>query len=449
MARQAGAATGTATTDGAAAGCPVGHAAAPVAPPRGSRWPALVQTVQSLLSPGTFTRHQHRDHGDVFEARSLLGRSISVADPALVEEIVSAPKDVLHAGSGNAIFLSALFGDRGILVVDEDEHTRTRKALMPPFRGKQIALYEPIVRAETERRIARWEVGQEITVHDEARAITLEVILRTVFGATEGAEIDELRAAVLEASDITLVKALWTLRPALFGKVWPWRAYARTISHTNDLLDRMIAERRLSTDLAERTDTLSVLVRDSTQDDRWIRDQLWSLLGAGHETTTTALSWAMELLSRHPDVRAKARDSGDEYLDAVINETLRLRPVLGAINRRVARPVTLGGFTFRKGIMINPQVDTVHRDPRLWADPEAFRPERFLEGRPSTSTYFPYGGGQRRCIGALFAHSEMKVALRTILDAMDFTHVGDGAETQKNSFITLAPSRGAAIRRTR
>lgn len=430
-----------------AATCPVDHAA--LAPHRGSRLPGLVQTALSLRTPGLFTRRQHADFGDVFVARSLLGSSVSVADPAVVESIFTGPHDALHAGAGNAIFLRAIFGDRGILVVDGEEHTTTRKALMPPFRGKAIAPYEPIIAAETRRRVATWAVGQEITVHDEARAITLEVILRAVFGATEGAEIDELRTAVLEASDITLLRTLWTVRPQLLGKFWPWKSYARTIARTNALLDRMIAARRTATDLAERTDTLSLLVRDSAEDDDWIRDQLMSLLGAGHETTTTALSWAMELLARHPEVRAKARESGDDYLDAVINETLRIRPVISALSRKVSRPLTLGGYSLRPGTMLNPQVDTVHRDARIWGDPEVFRPERFLGTRHSTSTYFPYGGGKRRCIGALFAHTEMRVALRTILEEIDFEPVSPEPETQKISHITLAPSRGALVRRTR
>ena len=373
---------------------------------------------------------------------------MSVADPSVVEAVFAGPHDSLHAGAANGIFLRAIFGARGILAVDGEEHTATRKRLLPPFRGKEIARYRDIMAEETARRIATWPVGGEIRMHDEARSITLEVILRTVFGAETGPELDELRTAVTDASHITLVRGMWLVLPRL-GAIPPWRSYARLIARTNAMLDEFIEARRSAPDLAERTDTLSLLVRGSDEDNEWLRNQLMSLLGAGHETTTTSLSWAVELLSRHPDIREKARASDDEYLDAVINETLRIRTVLPGVGRKLSRRMSLGGYTFEQGAMLNPQIETIHTDPRVWGDPEVFRPERFLERKPATNEFLPYGGGKRRCIGALFAHAEMRVALRTILDTTDFTHVGDGAETQKHSFVTLVPSRGATIRRTR
>ena len=434
------------SVDEQVAQCPVAHG---MQPRRGSRLPGFVQTAISFRTPGIFTRRQHAAYGDVFVAKSLVGDSISVADPTVIESIFTAPHDSMHAGAVNATFLRALFGDRGILVVDGDEHTATRKALMPPFRGKAVAAYAPIIKEQAELRIASWAVGDIIAMHPEARTITLEVILRTVFGATDGAQIDRLRDNMVEATHITLVRTLWTVAPKVLGKVWPWRSYAKTIAQTNALLDELIVERRKETNLDDRTDTLSQLVRSSGENDRWIRDQLISLLGAGHETTTTALSWAVELLARHPEIKAKAREGDDDYLDAVINETLRLRAVIPALGRKVSKTLKLGGYEFPAGTTINPQIDTVHRDGRLWEDPETFRPERFLDYRPSTSNYFPFGGGKRRCIGALFAHLEMKVVLRTMLDSMDFEPIGNQPEAQKISHITLAPSEGGLIRRTR
>jgi len=426
--------------------CPVAHG---TAPPRGSRLPGVVQLYLGLRHTIGFSRWSQRHFGDVFVAKAFpMGRSVYIADPAVVQEIFAGPHDALHAGAGNGIFLKAIFGARGILVVDGEEHTSTRKALMPPFRGKAINGYSDVMREETERRIARWKVGEVIRVDDEARAITLEVILRTVFGAVSGPQIDELRSTVTEVSKITVLSSMWMVFPQL-GNVPPWRAFAQLIARTNQLLDDFIEQRRKEPDLQERTDTLSLLVRHSTEDNEWMRNQLMSLLGAGHETTTTSLAWAMELLSRHPDVRETARNGDDAYLDAVVNETLRMRTVLPGVGRKLSRSMTLGGFAFPKGTMLNPQLEAIHNDARIWHDPEAFRPERFLDTKPSLTEFIPFGGGKRRCIGALFAQKEMKVALRTILDAMDFEHVGAAAETHRHSHVTMAPSKGGLIRRTR
>jgi len=425
--------------------CPVAHGNTP---PRGSRLPGIVQLYLGLRHTIAFSRWSQRTFGDVFVAKAFpLGKSVYIADPELVREIFAGPHDGLHAGATNGIFLKAIFGDHGILTVDGEEHTKTRKALMPPFRGKAINGYADVMREETERRIATWQVGDVIRVEDEARAITLEVILRTIFGAVSGPQMDELRAMVIKASKFTLVSTSWMVFPKL-GRFRPWRSFDQLIKQTNVLLDEFIEQRRTVPDLAERTDTLSLLVRSSGEDNEWMRNQLMSLLGAGHETTTTSLAWAMELLSRHPDSREKARNS-DEYLDAVVTETLRMRTVLPGVGRKLSRPMTLGGFDFKKNAMLNPQLEAIHNDPRIWGDPETFRPERFLDGKPSLTEYIPFGGGKRRCIGAMFALKEMNVALRTILDAIDFEHVGDEAESQKRAHVTMAPSKGGLIRRTR
>ncbi len=418
-------------------------------PPRGSRLPGIVQLYLGLRRTIKFSRWSQRNFGDVFIAKAFpVGSSVYIADPAVVQDIFTGPHDALHAGAVNAIFLRAIFGARGILVVDGEEHTTTRKALMPPFRGKAINGYADVMREETERRIAHWKVGDIVRIDGEARAITLEVILRTVFGAVSGPQMDELRSTLTEASAITLISSAWMVFPQL-GRVPPWRSFARLIARTNELLDEFIEQRRTVPDLDQRTDTLSLLVRHSDEDNEWMRNQLMSLLGAGHETTTTSMSWAMELLARHPDIQEKARRGDDAYLDAVVNETLRYGSVLPGIGRKLSRPMTLGGFAFKKGASLNPQIEAIHHDARIWTDPEVFRPERFLESKPSQSEFLPFGGGKRRCIGALFAQKEMKVALRTILDTMAFEHVGAHPETAKHSHVTLAPSQGGLIRRTR
>ena len=194
---------------------------------------------------------------------------------------------------------------------------------------------------------------------------------------------------------------------------------------------------------------LSVLIRGGEDDDKWLRDQVMNLLAAGHETTTTGLAWAMELLARHPDIRAKARESDDAYLDAVVNETLRIRTVIPGATRKLKQPVTLGPYRIPAGVTLLPMSSVVHMDPRLYPEPEVFRPERFLGKRPGSYTWFPFGGGTRRCIGAAFAQTEMRVALRTILDEIDWEPAGRRPERQRNFHITLVPSRGARVVRTR
>jgi cytochrome P450 len=201
--------------------------------------------------------------------------------------------------------------------------------------------------------------------------------------------------------------------------------------------------------LDERTDMLSMLIRSGEHDREWLHDQVMNLIVAGHETTTTGLSWAVELLGRHPEVRVKAREGDDAYLDAIVTETLRLRTVLPGMARTLSQPATVGGYTFPAGVTLLGLGVLMHRDPRIYEEPEEFRPERWLEQRPGTYTWLPFGGGRRRCIGAAFAQMEMRVALRAMLDRVDWEAVGGRPERQKNFHISLIPSRGARILRTR
>jgi cytochrome P450 len=291
-------------------------------------------------------------------------------------------------------------------------------------------------------------VGEPIRMSSETRAITLEVIMRTVFGAGDSPQLAELRSVLGTVTHVTFVRSLWYVAPWL-RIVPPWRGYARAVRRSKELLLELIAERRAAPDLDERDDVLSVLIRGGEDDDKWLRDQVMNLLAAGHETTTTGLAWAMELLARHPDIRAKARESDDAYLDAVVTETLRIRTVIPGATRKLKQPVTLGPYRIPAGVTLLPMSSVVHMDPRLYPEPEVFRPERFLGKRPGSYTWFPFGGGTRRCIGAAFAQTEMRVALRTILDRTDWEPAGRRPERQRNFHITLVPSRGARVVRTR
>ncbi len=420
-----------------------------VSPARGPRLPMLLQSYLALQWLVPYGRWAQRRYGDVFTMKIVpLGRVVAIADPTLIKEVLTGPAEIFHAGDSNRRFLQPVLGSRGVLVLDEADHMATRKRLLPPFHGDAIRRYEQVIREETEKRIERWPIGRPIRMARETRAITLEVIMRTVFGAGDAPQLAELRKVLGTITHVTFIRSLWYVAPVL-GLVPPWRGYARAIRRANELLSELIAARRAAPNLADRDDVLSLLIRSGEGDEAWLRDQVMNLLAAGHETTTTGLAWVMELLARHPDIRAKAREADDAYLDAVVNETLRIRPVIPGATRKLKEPVTIGRYRFPAGVTLLPMASSVHMDPRVYDEPEVFKPERFLNERPGTYTWFPFGGGRRRCIGASFAQAEMRVALRTILDRTDWEPAGKRPERQRNFHITLVPARGARVVRTR
>lgn len=375
------------------------------------------------------------------------GEAVLVFDPALVKPLLTAPADVLHAGEGSKHMFEHVLGARGVLTLDEEEHMRTRKLLLPPFHGEALAGYEETVRRETERRLDTWRVGETITMAEESRAIALEVILSCVFGADDAASLDELRRVLQRMLDITLLDTMWIFDPRL-GRFGPWRGYQRTIQRARTLVDELIDRRLDDPQTEERADILSLLIAGGQRDRRWLRDQMINLLAAGHETTTTGLAWAVELLGRHPEIRGRARAGDDAYLDAIVNETLRIRTVIPAVPRQATCDVTLGRWRIPAGTTILPVGLAVHANPDVYDDPDVFRPERFLGQRPGTYTWLAFGGGRRRCIGGAFAQMEMRVALRTILDRIDWEPATHRPERQVDLHVSIVPNRGARIRRT-
>jgi cytochrome P450 len=430
---------------------PLLGAAAPVGRPKLPPGPKLPTMLSSYLFWQQMSRvapRYQRRYGDIFTLPvQPFGKVVVIADPELIKQVVTGPPDVFQPGASNGRFLAPVLGKRGVLVLDGDEHMQTRKLLLPAFHGEAIRAYEGVIREVAEQRIARWGVGEQVSMHDESRAITIEIILRAVFGAADSRALPELREALGEVTHIPFVTSLMFVYPWLRA-VPPWRTYAASLARANRLIDELIDERRLATDLDERTDILSLLVRAGAEDRVWLRDQVMNLLAAGHETTTTGLAWAVELLAHHPEAREKARAGDDAYLDAVVNETLRLRTVLPGVTRYLAHDATVGEYRLPAGTTILGASLLLHRDPRLYDHPHAFRPERFLDERPGTYTWFPFGGGRRRCIGAAFAQLEMRLALRTMLDRLDWEPVGP-PEQPRNFHISLIPSKGAQITRTR
>jgi cytochrome P450 len=312
--------------------------------------------------------------------------------------------------------------------------------------------YGDVMREVAERHVAQWPRGRSFAVLPSMQAITLEIIMRVVFGVDEdrmerlGKPLRKLLDSVASRWRV-LALGLTAERDWSFG---PWATFVRTKAEADALLDEEIRARHAD---PAGSDIFSMLVSASDADgqglsDSDLRDELMTLLVAGHETTATALSWTLERLARHPDVLAKVvaeqRDGGDEYLDAVIKETLRLRPVVPAVVRELQEPMTLGGWEIPAGLNVAPSIYLLHRRPDLYPEPDAFRPERFLGRNPGTYEWIPFGGGVRRCLGASFALYEMKVVLSHVLGALTLKK-GRGSEPIQRRAITLAPSRGGRI----
>lgn len=424
------------------------HSAPKPALPPGPRLPFPVQSILfwQLIVP--FLSRAQQRYGDVFTLRMLpWGKAVVIADPELVKQVALGPPEIFRAGEANRNVLEVL-GSKGLLVVDEEEHLATRKRLLPPLHGESVRAYEQLIAELTATRVRSWPIGRSISMHRESREITSEVILRAVFGAQDSPLLPELRSVLAKITHVTFVISQWYVHSGLEA-VPPWKGYAGAVRRAYELINQLIDERERGEDLSERTDMLSMLIRSGESDREWLHDQVMNLIVAGHETTTTGLSWAVELLARHPRVRTAAREGDDAYLDAIVTETLRLRTVLPGMARTLAQPATVGPYTFPAGVTLLGLGMLMHRDPRIYEQPEEFRPERWLDERPGTYTWLPFGGGRRRCIGAAFAQMEMRVALRTMLERIDWEAVGRRPERQKNFHISLIPARGARIVRTR
>lgn len=399
-----------------------------------------------------------RRYGDIFTLHIAPRnrRLIVLTQPEDIKTVFSGSAAVYHAGEGNAI-LGPIMGDHSVLLVDEDKHVRVRRLLMPAFHGAALRGYEQLVTEVARDQARHWPVGREFATHGAMHALTLEVILRVVFGVTDEARLAALRPLVRDVVAIGPIVMLGFFYPKLqsFG---PWRRYLSQQAELDRLLYAEIAERRRATDLAERDDVLSRLLRTSDgadgsgQDgltDAELRDQLVTLLLAGHETTATTLAWAWHDLARNPEQLAKARraaDAGeDDYLGAVFKESLRLHPVIYEVARRLTEPVEVGGYRLPAGVTVMPAIGLVQSDERFFPAHQEFRPERFLDGQPAPNTWIPFGGGARRCLGAGFAQLEATVVLREVLTRFDLRFDPRHPEKAKPRNITLIPARGARV----
>ena len=393
-------------------------------------------------------------YGDVFSAPMLVfGMGVYVSDPDAIREMFTGDQSDLLAGEANSP-LAPMLGDRSVLILDGEEHMRQRKLLLPPFGGSRVAGYREIIREVAEREVSSWRDGERIVMRERMRALTFEVIARVVFGVTEAARVERLRAALVTVIDTQLAFAIpERLRWELGGR-GPWGRFAARRRAADALIYEEIARRRSHPDLDERDDVLSLLLRARDEEGRpltdpELRDELVTMLLAGHETTATGLAFAFDLLSREPAVLARLREelaSGDDsYLDAVVTETLRLRPVIDAAERTLTVPREFAGHLLPAGIRVYPAIAVVHMRPDLYPEPQRFRPERFLAGDARSYTWLPFGGGIRRCIGASLAQAEMAEVIRTVVGKVDLQPQHPEREPVVMRGITLVPKHGAPV----
>jgi cytochrome P450 len=394
-------------------------------------------------------------YGDIFTLKIIReGTWVMLGDPEAVKRVFTGDPRVFHAGEANRI-IEPLLGSSSLLVLDEREHMSQRKLLLPPFHGERMKAYGETMREIASREIESWPAGIPYELRSRMQALTLEIILRTVFGVSEGERMAELRGALRAflrlTTDPRQLLPVILLGPERIPRI-PW--FRRIIERIDGLLRRESAERRLASDLDDRDDILSMLVGARHEDgspmsDTEIRDQLLTLLTAGHETTATSLSWAVERLARHPQklerLRQEAETESDDYLTATIQETLRLRPVIAIVLRRLTEPVEIGGYALPAGVTVAPNVYLVHRNPEIYPEPDAFSPERFLEHPPGTYTWIPFGGGVRRCLGAAFAQFEMAVVLKELVKRREIRPVDPKPERIFRRAITETPRHNARV----
>ena len=410
-----------------------------------------------MLSCGPqFIAACRRRYGTAFTLRvASMGTVVYLTDPADIKTVFSGDPRVYHAGEANSM-LRGLLGDTSVLVVDGDVHRDRRRLMLAPFARDAVAAQVDLIAQIAADNIAGWPRDRSFAAAPKMSEITLEVILRTVIGTTDPARLAALRVVLPRVLRIGPWQSLAVMKPELL-QTWPWRRLRRAIADADRLLYAEIADHRADPRLAERTDALSMLVRASDEDgremtDRELRDQLITLLLAGHDTTATGLAWALERLSRHPAVLQRAvraaEDGDDDYLDAVAKETLRNRPVVFDVGRILTEPVELAGHRLPAGVMVVPGLVAVHADSQLYPNPERFDPDRMLDATLSPSSYFPFGGGNRRCLGATFAMVEFRVVLREILRRVDLHTTSELGEKPRLKHVIFVPGRGARVRAT-
>jgi cytochrome P450 len=426
--------------------------------PPGPRFPSLVQGTAFWTRPLASLEKWRARYGKRFTVR-LPGfpPSVMLSDPADAKQVYTAPPDVLHPGQGARV-LQPVVGSNSVILLDEGAHMEQRKLMLPAFHGERMAKLTGLMTEVAEREVASWPRDTPIEMHPRTQALTLEIILRAVFGLSTGPRLEALRerlGAMLQFGDrwISLIPPKPDTRlEKVAERVGPFKKFVRLQEQADALIFELIDERRRDRD--DGDDILAMLLDarhedGSPMDQQELRDELMTLLVAGHKTTASTLAWAFARLPDHVDVVERIvdemhTDDGDAYLTATIQEVMRRRPVLPNNAPRFAvKPVEIGGWDYPAGVALVPSAYLIHHDPEIYPDPYEFRPERFLDSAPGTYTWIPFGGGRRRCLGASFAMLEMKIVLRAVLGARELRPTGYGLELPRRRNITIRPERGA------
>jgi cytochrome P450 len=379
---------------------------------------------------------------------------VMLSDPAEIKELFTAPADILHPGEGARV-LEPIVGRNSVILLDESDHLEQRRLLLPAFHGERMQRMTDVMVQLTDAELDSWPTGESVVLHPRLQRLTLEIILRSVFGLGVGPRLDRLRALLGEV--LSFSESPLSVVPAL-QRALRWTPTQRRFQDARRRVDEelfeLIGERRAEAD-PDADDVLAMLLQARHEDgspmsDGELRDELVTAMVAGHETTASQLAWALERLAREPRVTARLvteidEGAGDAYLSATITEILRLRPVLpNAEPRLTKQEVTIGGFTYPPGVVLMASVYLVHHDPELYPDPYVMRPERFIDEPPGTYTWIPFGGGRRRCLGASFATQEMKIVLTAALRRFELRPAGPPETTRRRS-ITFSPSGGATV----
>ena len=422
--------------------------------PPGSRTLALIDGFRYARAPLDYIRSYHRRHGPVASGRFPgIGPMVYVADPELVRQVFTGDPAVLHAGEANATVLEPTLGTSSVLTLDDEAHLRQRKLLLPAFHGSNVSRWRETIRRIAERDMETWPVNEAFALRSHTQRITLEVILRAVFGMRDEGRFRRAQVLIGEFAGRAHPITLFAFMRRDLGRWSPWARFKRARAALDEFLHEEIALRRKEPDVAERDDVLSLLLEATDEDGQplsahELRDELVTVIGAGHETTATALAWAFERLLRNRPVLERLKSSlleGDDYLEATVKETLRVRPVLTEAARRLTREIELGGYKIPAGTIVMPSIAAIHFREDLYPDPEEFRPERFLGGASESYAWIPFGGGVRRCIGASFAQYEMRVIMRAVLERADLRAPDPAPERPRVRNITVAPARGCRV----
>jgi cytochrome P450 family 135 len=421
--------------------------------PAGPSSPGAVQTLRWMFRPIPLMERCRRRYGPVFSMNMGPAAVVMVADPRLAKEVMTGDPDVFRAGDTNGLFRPVV-GSHSILLLDGEEHMRHRRIMLPGFGAGHGQRFADQVREIAEARVSSWEPGQSLRLRDEMEAISFDSIMRVVFNDDSSDRHERLRALIPEMMDrcdspFTLIP--W-FRRSLAG-LSPYARLIKVVRQVDEALYDAIQERRADPLVQLRDDVLSLLLRAGHEDgtplgDREIRDELLTLIMAGYETTTSGLAWSFERLLRSPEQMTRLLsdlEAGDErYLGAVVQETLRARPVVPVVARRLRDSREVGGYMLPAGTILMVSIYLVHNDPETYPQPDQFRPERFLGGTPEDAAWIPFGGGVRRCLGASFAQLEMRVVLREVLTRVRLKATSSKPEPEARKRFTFAPGGACA-----